>query len=111
MKSYKSGEIVEAIFPFEDSSESKIRPALVIGDLGDSLFLLKITSKHKNRAWDIELPKDSFNGLSVDSVIQVDKGIKLKKSKLSEMIPRGVINQIQLAIVKERIKEYMQTQR
>ena len=109
MKTYKPGEIVEAIFPFEDSSESKLRPALVIRDLDDSLFLLKITSKHKNREWDVELPKDNFNGLSVNSVIQIDRGIKQKKSELIDVIPRGIINPIQLAVVKDRLKKYIQT--
>ena len=111
MKRYDSGTVIEVIFPFEDTNESKIRPALVIKDEGDELVVLKITSKHKGRQWDIEIPKDDFNGLSMDSVIQADRVERLKKSKLVDIIPRGTVNAIQLMIVKERMKVYLRTQR
>lgn len=55
MRNYKSGEIIEVAFPFEEKSDKKVRPALVIRDLGESLIVAKITSKHKGREWDIEL--------------------------------------------------------
>ena len=106
MRIYKPGEIVEVVFPFEEKEDKKIRPALVIHDFGDSFLIIKITSKHKGRKWDIELPKDNFNGLNVDSVIQIDKYIELDKTNVSNIIPRGIINQLQLAIVKNKLKEY-----
>ena len=107
MQKYNPGEIVEVAFPFEEKDGKKVRPALVIKDYGDSFIVIKITSKHKERKWDIEIPKDSFNGLTVDSVIQVNMFIELEKTALCTTIPRGVINQLQLAIVKEKLKEYI----
>ena len=107
MRKYSPGEIVEVAFPYEDSADEKVRHALVIKDYGDALLLLKITSQHKGLKWDIELPIDDFNGLTKPSVIQVDRYQKILKSKLSSIIPRGVINPIQLEIVKRKLKEYL----
>ncbi|MBQ6909556.1 MAG: type II toxin-antitoxin system PemK/MazF family toxin [Synergistaceae bacterium] len=109
MRKYSQGEIIEIVFPYEDGIGSKRRPALVIQDVGDSVIVAKITSKHKGLKWDIELPQDAFNGLSVDSVVQVDKIRLLNKSELCSIIPRGNINPIQLAIIKGKIKEYKNT--
>ena len=36
MRSYKAGEIVELMFPFQEVTGKKIRPALVIKDYGDT---------------------------------------------------------------------------
>lgn len=106
MRKYEQGEIVEIIFPFEDINDKKIRPALVINDNGDNLLVIKITSKHKERKWDILIPKDDFNGLSVNSVIQIDKIKELSKKELCSVIPRGNINPLQLAIIKQKLSEY-----
>ena len=106
MKKYNPGEIVEVAFPYEDRADEKVRPALVIKDYDDVLLLLKIT-QHKGLEWDIELPVDDFNGLTKPSVIQVNRYQKILKSKLSSIIPRGVINPIQLGIVKDKLKEYL----
>ena len=109
MRKYNAGEIVRIAFPFEDSSEEKIRPALVIKDFGTEILVLKITSKHKGMDWDVKLPKDDFNGLAVNSVIQVDKSQRISKTKLTDIIPSGVINPIQLEIVKQKLKQYLRT--
>ena len=110
MKKYSPGEIVEIAFPYEDDTFEKVRPALVIRDYGDELVLLKIISRHKGREWDIEIPVDDFNGLSKASVIQVDKYRKVSKLKLSAIIPRGVINELQLGLVKSRLNDYVREQ-
>lgn len=111
MKRYEQGEIVEAAFPYEESPEEKVRPVLVLKDYEDEMLVMKITSKHKGREWDVEIPVDSFNGLTKPSVIQVDRCEKVSKSKLSAIIPRGVINPLQLEIVKSRLKEYIEQRR
>ncbi|MBR1438512.1 MAG: type II toxin-antitoxin system PemK/MazF family toxin [Synergistaceae bacterium] len=111
MKKYSPGEIVEVAFPYEESTEEKIRPVLVLKDYGNEMLVMKITSKHKGREWDIEIPVDAFNGLTRPSVIQVDRCVKVSKSKLSAVIPRGVINSLQFEIVKRRLKEYISQHR
>ena len=105
-KTYKQGEIVDVVFPYEESGESKRRPALVLLDTGDSLILAKITSRHKGRKWDLLIKRDGFNGLSVDSAVQIDKIHKIPKKNICNIIAKGNINQLQLALIKEKIKEY-----
>ena len=107
MQKFNPGDIIEVDFPFEDTSEKKIRPAVVICDYENSFIAMKITSKHKGRKWDVEIPKTNFNGLSVDSVIQIDKIIEIDKKKLCSIIPRGSLNALQLAIIKERLQEFI----
>ncbi len=106
MRKYNPGEIVEAAFPYEESSEEKVRPVLVLKDYGEEMLVMKITSKRKGREWD---PAGSFSGLTKPSVIQADRCEKIFKSKLSSIIPRGVINPLQLEIIKQRLKEYLKT--
>ena len=109
MQNYRAGDIVELMFPFQEVKGKKIRPALVVKDYGKTLAVLKITSQHKGRKWDIEIPKDDFNGLAKNSVIQADSYIELDKTELCQVIPRGAINPIQLGIVKQRLEEYLRT--
>ena len=107
MKKYNSGDVVDIAFPYEESSDEKVRPALVIKDDGEYLLLLKITSQHKGLKWDVDIPADEFSGLVKPSVIQVNRYMKVSKSKLTTVIPRGAINPMQLAIVKQRLQEYL----
>ena len=101
------GSIVEVIFPFEEGDGSKRRPALVVMDKGEVILLVaKITSQNKGRRWDVPLPRDSFNGLSADSFVQVDKTIRLSKDKVCDLIPRGCVNPLQLAVIMEKLREF-----
>ena len=92
MRKYNAGEIVEIAFPYEDSPEEKVRPALVLWDDGANLLLIKITSQQT-------------------SVVQVNKYVKVPKSKLSSIIPRGVVNPMQLGIIKQKLQDYLKTQK
>ena len=111
MRAYNQGEIVEIVFPFDEGTGSKQRPAIVLADEGDTLIAVKVTSQHKGRKWDIELPKDVGNGLAFDSVIQVDTVRKLSKKALCSVIPRGNVNSLQMSLILERIKEYRESLR
>lgn len=107
LRRYEPGSIVEVIFPFEEGNGSKRRPALVVMDKGDVILLVaKITSQNKGRQWDVQLPRDRFNGLSVDSFVQVDKAIKLSRDKVCDLIPRGCVNPLQFAVIMEKLKEF-----
>lgn len=76
-------------------------------DKGDVILLVaKITSQNKGRQWDVQLPRDRFNGLSVDSFVQVDKAIKLSRDKVCDLIPRGCVNPLQFAVIMEKLKEF-----
>ena len=106
-RKYEPGSIVEVIFPFEEGDGSKRRPALVVMDKGDGILLVaKITSQNKGRKWNVPLPCDQLNGLSVDSFVQVDKTIKLSRANVCDLIPRGCVNPLQLAVIMEKLREF-----
>lgn len=111
MRTYSPGDIVEVIFPFEENGGSKQRPALVLADEGESFIVAKVTSQHKGRKWDVLLPRSSENGLNVDSVVQVDKARKLSKKELCDVISRGNINPLQMALILDKAKEYRESLR
>lgn len=110
MRKFEPGTIVEVVFPFEEGRSFKRRPALVLKDDGGATFIIaKITSQNKGRRWDVYIPRDQFNGLAVDSFIQVDKVIKLSKEKVCDLIPRGFIRTLQLAVIKDKLREFRES--
>lgn len=110
MLKFEPGTIVEVVFPFEEGKASKRRPALVLKDDGDTTFIVaKITSQNKGRRWDVHIPRNSVNGLSIDSFIQVDKVIKLSKEKVCSLIPRGSIAPLQLAVIIDKLREFRES--
>ena len=106
---YKPGDILQVYFPFEDTEDEKGRPALVWADQDDSLIVSKITSKIKGREWDVPISPDSHNGLFCESVVQVDRTIKLSQEKICDVIPLGCLNALQLHIVHEKFKAYRES--
>lgn len=107
MRKYEAGAVVEVVFPFEEENASKRRPALVLSDDGGAtLIVAKITSRNKGRRWDVCIKRDQFNGLSVDSFVQVDRVIKLSRDKVCDLIPRGSVGPLQLAVIMEKIREF-----
>lgn len=107
MRRYSQGEVVEVVFPFQEKdSGCKQRPALVLADRGATFVVAKITSQKKGRPWDVPIPKQGQNGLSIDSVVQVDSVRCLSKESLCSVIPRGAINPLQLSLVLDKLKEY-----
>ena len=82
---------------------------LVWMDQGDFLVVSKMTSRIKGRQWDVAISPDSHNGLSRESVVQVDRTIKIPKSKICDIIPRGCINQLQLALIREKLRAFRES--
>lgn len=72
---YKPGAVVLVHFPFAESTESKLRPALIINtDLPDSLLVLFVTSqKTFNTSYDVPLQPSESNGLKVPSIARANR--------------------------------------
>ncbi|QND54893.1 type II toxin-antitoxin system PemK/MazF family toxin (plasmid) [Phyllobacterium sp. 628] len=76
MPTFKAGDIVRVPFPYTDRNTRQHRPALVvsdgaIGDNGDLLWVLMITSAENKRwAGDVSIPLHEEAGLPVASVIR-----------------------------------------
>lgn len=79
-------EIYWADVPFEDSDESKLRPILILNDVALVITALKITSKGKSTATQIEISNWKGAGLSKQSYICIDKCLRLDKSAIGEKI-------------------------
>ncbi|HKP54016.1 MAG TPA: type II toxin-antitoxin system PemK/MazF family toxin [Chloroflexia bacterium] len=61
MGAFVKGDVVVVPFPFSDLSESKRRPALVVGNLsGDDVILCQITSQATNDRYAIPLEDQDF---------------------------------------------------
>jgi len=61
-----AGNVVLIPFPFSDLSQSKLRPALVLGDAGrDDWILCQITSKPYGDPLAIPLPESGFSAGSL----------------------------------------------
>ncbi len=103
MANYKLGEIVLVKFPFTNNLGFKKRPALIIKDTNDGdVIVCRITSKHYNSPYDIDLTNWSQNGLQLPSVIRAHKMASLEKNmidrKLGEVdnnVKAELINTIQ----------------
>ena len=86
------GEIHLAKIYFTDLSDYKIRPVLVIKQLGDDCICLQLTTQVKNQKLTI-LNSDLKDGeLKKDSLIVVPKNFTLHKSILFKYL--GTINNI-----------------
>jgi mRNA interferase MazF len=80
------GDIVLVNFPFTDLSESKLRPALIVGRVnGDDLILAFITSRGASALSAAECliappdPEFRNTGLKVPSVVRLDKLMTLHR--------------------------------
>jgi len=69
------GAVVFVCFPFSDLSQHKIRPALVLADVGrDDLLLCQITSQPYTDKQAIVLRQDNFNSGNLIKVSYIRPG-------------------------------------
>src|SRR5215204_4748975 len=74
MQQYQGGEIVLTTFPFADRAGAKLRPSLVLRDVGDdNVILAQISSRTILPAFDVALTDWRQAGLVYPSVVCVDK--------------------------------------
>ncbi len=74
MQQYQGGEIVLTEFPFADKAGAKLRPSVVLRDVGDDdVILAQISSRTSPTAFDVALIDWRQAGLVQPSVVRVDK--------------------------------------
>lgn len=67
------GDVYIARFPFTDGTSSKVRPVLVLFELGDDLLICRITSALHNSENDVTISEWQAAGLLRPSVAQLDR--------------------------------------
>ncbi len=103
-----SGAVVLVPFPFSDLSASKLRPALVLADVGNQDWILcQITSKPYADSKAIELKSSDFQSGTLKVVSYVRPG-KLFTANAGLMVAQsGVINKAKLKNVIDAITELL----
>jgi mRNA interferase MazF len=73
------GEIYLCRFPFTDSSGSKIRPVVVLFDLGQDAVICRVTGKWRSGRMDVVINEWKTAGLLKPSVAMLDRIITAEK--------------------------------
>ncbi len=104
-----SGAVVLVPFPFSDLSASKLRPALVLADVGNQDWILcQITSKSYADNKAIELKNNDFLSGTLKAVSNVRPG-KLFTANASLIVAQaGVINKDKLKAVINAVTQLLQ---
>ena len=97
----KEWEIWWADVMFEDSSEHKRRPVLVLNDCEGLLIeTVKITSHPKRDVFDVEINEWKSCGLSKSSTVRLDKVVVLNRNKfISKIGDLSARDKIQIRLV------------
>jgi len=82
------GEIYLAKIYFTDLSQYKIRPVLVIKEMGDDRICLQLTSKYDNERIKLEKSDLTDGTLKRDSLVVVPKNFTLHRKILFKYIGR-----------------------
>jgi len=88
MNQISTKDIVIIRVPFTDLTETKLRPALVLGIAGEDLICVFISSKisMERPKGDVLLKKDAHNKLRVDSVVKCHKIFTLHESLVERIL-------------------------
>ena len=73
------GEIQLCRFPFTSGSGFKIRPALVLFDLGQDAIIARVTSVRRNGALDVTVRDWQAANLLMPSVVRLDRIVTAEK--------------------------------
>jgi len=73
------GDVVLCQFPFSSGVASKIRPALVLFDLGQDVLICRITSVFRSSSLDVPLSDWQSAGLLKPSVARLDRLVTAEK--------------------------------
>lgn len=81
-------DIYWADIPYYDDDGNKIRPAVVIADIGESVKFLKITSAGKTASLQLPITEWQSAGLSKESYIVFEPFYDISKDRVKERIGR-----------------------
>ena len=93
------GEIYLCRFPFTDGVGAKIRPALVLFDLGEDAIICRVTSQIANGPLIFPMPEWRAAGLIKASCAKLDRIITAEKTVFMKKL--GQLSEVNLAAVRE----------
>lgn len=89
MQQYQGGEVLLVTFPFADRVGAKLRPTLVLRDVGDDdIILALISSRAAQTAFDVAVSDWRRAGLNSASIVRVDKVHTIAKAWVRNQIGR-----------------------
>jgi mRNA interferase MazF len=87
MTSYQAGDLVLVAFPLVGSSQTKVRPALVLLDTGDSDFVAaRVTTQPNTTPFDVPLAGWQQAGLLAPSTVRLHKLATLEKAAVIRLL-------------------------
>ena len=92
------GEVFICQFPFTSGTGSKVRPALVLFDLGPDAIICRVTSLHRSGPLDVTLNDWQAAGLLKPSVARLDRLVTAEKTIFLRRL--GVLSPADLAAVR-----------
>jgi mRNA interferase MazF len=86
---YQPGDIVLTAFPYAGGAQSKVRPALVLLDMGDAdLLVARVTTQPHGTPYDVTLTGWRQAGLRAPSVVRLHKIATLEKTLIVQTLGR-----------------------
>ncbi len=92
------GEIQLCRFPFTSGSGFKIRPALVLFDLGQDAIIARVTSVQRSGSLDVTVSDWQAANLLKPSVVRLDRIVTAEKSIFIRRL--GILSSNDLAAVR-----------
>jgi mRNA interferase MazF len=99
------GEIFVSQFPFTSGTLSKVRPVLVLFDLGQDMVVCRVTSARHGGPLDVVLTEWQAAGLLKPSVARLDRLVTAERSVLLRRL--GCLSAADLASVRKTWNQQM----
>lgn len=99
------GDIVLCDFPFSSGKGSKVRPALILFDLGSDSIICQVTSASHNGPFDISLKDWREAGLLKPSVARIGRVITAEKTIFIRRL--GTLSPLDLEAVRSTWNQHM----
>lgn len=99
------GEIILCDFPFSSGKGNKIRPALILFDLGRDSIICRVTSVLHTGSFDILIKDWKTAGLLKPSVARIDRIITAEKTIFIRHL--GVLSPLDLETVRTAWNQHM----
>ncbi len=102
MPAYKRGDVLLVYFPYDDEPTAKLRPAVLLEDAVDDVFVVKCTKTDRSKKGScIKIEKDSSEykmmGLWEPTYISVTESVMLTKYDIHSFLgecPEDLIDKI-----------------
>lgn len=99
------GEIVLCHFPFSSGTAGKVRPALVLFDLGQDAIICRVTSIPRSHPLDVSLIDWRAAGLLKPSVARIDRLVTAQKMIFLKRL--GILSPTDAGAIRQSWNQYM----